>query len=150
GHSPLPTYSWRMCCAWSIGSTVWRDIPPVVTMSRAPRAAPRSRRHTQTRWRILLRRTEQHRRQKLTVAKPTLGGLTNPSEQLLSNQQRKAARARLRRSCVPACHSAPVLKVEKNLFAGYDVRREDGTVERGESKASGETECRVVEKGRGN
>ena len=66
--SPSPTYSWRMCCALSIGSTGWRDIPPVVTMSRAPRPARPSRRHTQTRWRILLRQTEQHRRQKLTVA----------------------------------------------------------------------------------
>ena len=43
---------------------------------------------------------------------------------------------------------APVLKVEKNLFGGYDVRREDGTVERCELKASGETECRVVQQGR--
>ena len=25
---------------------------------------------------------------------------------------------------------APVLKVEPNLFGGYDVRRDDGTVER--------------------
>ena len=44
---------------------------------------------------------------------------------------------------------APVLKVEKNLFGGYDVRREDGTVECCEMKPSGETECRVVQKGRG-
>ena len=43
---------------------------------------------------------------------------------------------------------APVLKVEKNLFGGYDVRREDGTVERCELKPSGETECRIVQKGR--
>ena len=43
---------------------------------------------------------------------------------------------------------APVLKVEKNLFGGYDVRREDGTVERCEMTASGETECRVVQEGR--
>jgi len=42
-----------------------------------------------------------------------------------------------------------VIKVEKNLFGGYDVRREDGTVERCEVKPSGETECRVVEKGPG-
>jgi hypothetical protein len=39
GPSPSPTYSWRMCCALSIGSTSWRDIPPVVIMSRAPRRA---------------------------------------------------------------------------------------------------------------
>ena len=44
---------------------------------------------------------------------------------------------------------APVLKVEKNLFGGYDVRREDGTVERCELKQSGETECRVVREGQG-
>jgi len=44
---------------------------------------------------------------------------------------------------------APVLKVEKNLFGGYDVRREDGTVERCEKKARGETECRVVQEGQG-
>ena len=44
---------------------------------------------------------------------------------------------------------APVLKVEKNLFGGYDVRREDGTVERCELKPSGETECRVVQHGHG-
>ena len=45
---------------------------------------------------------------------------------------------------------APVLKVEKNLFGGYDVRREDGTVERCELKSSGETECWIVQKGRQN
>ena len=45
---------------------------------------------------------------------------------------------------------APVVKVEKNLFGGYDVRREDGTVERCEMKPSGETECRVVQRGRRN
>ena len=45
---------------------------------------------------------------------------------------------------------APVLKVEKNLFGGYDVRREDGTVERCELKPSGETECRIVQKSRQN
>ena len=44
----------------------------------------------------------------------------------------------------------PVLKVEKNLFGGYDVRREDGTVERCELKPSGETECRIVQKSRQN
>jgi len=44
---------------------------------------------------------------------------------------------------------APVLKVEPNLSGGYDVRRDDGTVERCEVKPSGETECRVVQKGRG-
>ena len=39
GPSPSPTSSWRMCCASSIGSTGWRNIPPVATMSRAPRPA---------------------------------------------------------------------------------------------------------------
>jgi hypothetical protein len=39
GASPSPTYSWRMCCALSIVSTGWRDILPVVTMSRVPRPA---------------------------------------------------------------------------------------------------------------
>ncbi len=43
---------------------------------------------------------------------------------------------------------APVLKVEKNLFGGYDVRQSDGKLVRCEKKASGETECRVVQKGR--
>ena len=43
---------------------------------------------------------------------------------------------------------APVLKVEKNLFGGYDARREDGTVERCDLKPSGETECRIVQEGR--
>ena len=37
--SPSPTSSWRTCCAWSIGSTGWRNIPPVATMSPAPRPA---------------------------------------------------------------------------------------------------------------
>ena len=45
---------------------------------------------------------------------------------------------------------APVIKVEKKLFGGYDVRREDGTVEGCETKPSGETECRIVQKGRQN
>src|SRR6266478_8230341 len=39
---------------------------------------------------------------------------------------------------------APVLKVEPNLFGGYDLRQSDGKVVRCERKASGETECRVV------
>ncbi len=43
---------------------------------------------------------------------------------------------------------APILKIEPNLFGGYDVRREDGTVERCELKPSGDTECRVVHEGR--
>lgn len=43
---------------------------------------------------------------------------------------------------------APVVKVEKNVFGGYDVRRENGTVERCEVKPSGESECRVVQEGR--
>ena len=43
---------------------------------------------------------------------------------------------------------APVLKVEPNLFGGYDLRQSDGKVVRCERKASGETECRVVRQGR--
>jgi hypothetical protein len=49
-----------MCCDLLIGSTGWRNMPLVVTMSRARRLARRSRRHTQTKWHILLRQTEQH------------------------------------------------------------------------------------------
>jgi len=44
---------------------------------------------------------------------------------------------------------APVLKIEPNLFGGFDLRHSDGRVERCEKKASGETECRVVQEGRG-
>ncbi len=43
---------------------------------------------------------------------------------------------------------APVLKVEKNLFGGYDVRQSDGKLVRCEKKASGETDCRVAQEGR--
>ncbi len=43
---------------------------------------------------------------------------------------------------------APVLKVEPNLFGGFDLRQSDGKVVRCERKASGETECRVVRQGR--
>ena len=43
---------------------------------------------------------------------------------------------------------APVLKVEPNLFGGYDLRQSDGKLVRCERKASGETECRVVKEGR--
>ena len=43
---------------------------------------------------------------------------------------------------------APVLKVEPNLFGGYDLRQIDGKLVRCEKKASGETECRVMQKGR--
>jgi hypothetical protein len=42
---------------------------------------------------------------------------------------------------------APVLKVEPNLFGGFDLRHSDGRIERCEKKASGETECRVVQDG---
>ena len=42
---------------------------------------------------------------------------------------------------------APVLKVEPNLFGGYDLRQSDGKLVRCEKKASGETECRVVQEG---
>src|SRR5437773_9297263 len=40
---------------------------------------------------------------------------------------------------------APVLKVEPNLFGGYDLRQSDGKLVRCEKTASGETECRVVQ-----
>ena len=43
---------------------------------------------------------------------------------------------------------APILKVEPNLFGGYDLRQSDGKLVRCEMKASGETECRVVQEGR--
>ena len=43
---------------------------------------------------------------------------------------------------------APVLKVEPNLVGGYDLRQSDGKLMRCEKKASGETECRVVQEGR--
>ena len=42
---------------------------------------------------------------------------------------------------------APVLKVEPNLFGGFDLRQSDGKLVRCERKASGETECRVVQEG---
>ena len=42
---------------------------------------------------------------------------------------------------------APVLKVEPNLFGGYDLRQSDGKLVVCERKASGETECRVVQEG---
>ncbi len=44
---------------------------------------------------------------------------------------------------------APVLHVEPNLFGGFDLRQTDGKVVRCEKKASGETECRVVQEGQG-
>ena len=44
--------------------------------------------------------------------------------------------------------AAPVLKVEPNLFGGYDLRQSDGELVRCEKKVSGETECRVVQEGR--
>src|SRR5207249_1007905 len=43
---------------------------------------------------------------------------------------------------------APVLKIEPNLFGGFDLRQSDGKLVRCEKKASGETECRVVQEGR--
>ena len=43
---------------------------------------------------------------------------------------------------------APALKIEPNLFGGFDLRHSDGRVERCERKATGETECRVVQEGR--
>ncbi len=42
---------------------------------------------------------------------------------------------------------APVLKVEPNLFGGFDLRQSDGKLVRCEKRASGETECRVVQEG---
>ena len=42
---------------------------------------------------------------------------------------------------------APVLKVEPNLFGGFDLRQSDGKHVRCEKTASGETECRVVQEG---
>ena len=42
---------------------------------------------------------------------------------------------------------APVLKVEPNPFGGFDLRQSDGKLVRCEKKASGETECRVVQEG---
>jgi len=42
---------------------------------------------------------------------------------------------------------APVLKVEPNPFGGYDLRQSDGKLVRCERKASGETECRVLQEG---
>ena len=41
------------------------------------------------------------------------------------------------------------MKIEPNLFGGYDLRQTDGKVVRSEKKASGETECRVVQEGQG-
>src|SRR5438874_1466441 len=41
----------------------------------------------------------------------------------------------------------PVLKIEPNLFGGFDLRQSDGKLVRCEKKASGETECRVVREG---
>ena len=41
-------------------------------------------------------------------------------------------------------------KIEPNLFNGFDLRQSDGKLVRCERKASGETECRVVQNGRGN
>ena len=40
-----------------------------------------------------------------------------------------------------------MLKVEPNLFGGYDLRQSDGKLVRCERKASGEIECRVVRQG---
>ena len=42
---------------------------------------------------------------------------------------------------------APILKVEPNFFGGFDMRQSDGKLVRCEKKASGETECRVVQEG---
>ena len=58
-----------------ITSRGWRDTPPIVTMSRAPRPARPSPRPTRTRWRILLRQSEQHRRQKRSSRKHPSGSI---------------------------------------------------------------------------
>jgi len=50
--------------------------------------------------------------------------------------------------CWDAAKGGAPAKIEKNLFGGWDVRRDDGTLERCGPKASGEIECRVVTKGR--
>ena len=42
---------------------------------------------------------------------------------------------------------APVLKIEPNLFGGFDLRQSDGKLVRCEKTASGETECRTVPEG---
>jgi hypothetical protein len=39
-------------------------------------------------------------------------------------------------------------KIEPNLIGGFDLRQSDGKLVRREKKASGETECRVVQEGR--
>ena len=43
---------------------------------------------------------------------------------------------------------AAVLKIEPNLFGRTDLRHSDGRVERCEKRASGETECRVLQEGK--
>ena len=42
---------------------------------------------------------------------------------------------------------APVLRIEPNLFNGFDLRQSDGKLVRCEKKPSGGTECRVVHEG---
>jgi hypothetical protein len=42
-----------------------------------------------------------------------------------------------------------VEKIEPNFFGGYDLRQSDRKLVRCERKASGETQCRVVQEGRG-
>lgn len=49
----------------------------------------------------------------------------------------------------PQRGGAPVLKIEPNVFNGFDLRQSDGKVVRCEKKASGATECRVVQEGQG-
>jgi len=41
-------------------------------------------------------------------------------------------------------------KIEPNPFGGFDLRQSGGKLVRCEKKASGETECRIVQKGRQN
>jgi hypothetical protein len=64
--------------------------------------------------------------------------------QLHCMRQRERQHGLLRR----AESGAPVLKVEPNLFGGFDVRDRDVKIERCEKTASGETECRVMQESR--
>ena len=49
---------------------------------------------------------------------------------------------------LPGLGACPVeMCVEPNLFGGFDLRQSDGKLVRCERKASGETECRVVQEG---
>lgn len=49
---------------------------------------------------------------------------------------------------VQAMFTALILQDRANLFNGFDLRESDGKLVRCEKKASGETECRVVQEAR--